>query len=146
MTCSAVTRRTANGVRDLYARLSLTAPDTGMPNLPRAAAEVRAQARSAGWSPPLAWDDIDTDPTASTSPDPAFEVDDIDIDIERILRGQPISLTVAERDLLIDRLTQRGYSLHQLSRYLDSPAGRSRVAVPRSRLHDRRRARCQVSV
>jgi hypothetical protein len=121
MTRPSVTARTAQDVAELFERLSNTPP-------PRATAEQRAatdaartHAAAQGWQPPLAWDDIDTDPTpepTAGTPPPA-DVDDIAI--ERALAGDGIGyddLTPAEQQLVIRHLTERGWSIRDIATQL----------------------------
>jgi hypothetical protein len=89
MTSRSVTARTAQDVAALYARLWNAQPPE-LTNDQRAAADAaRAHAAAHGWLPPLAWDDIDTDPAPpAAAPAPP---DDIDaIAIERALAGDGI--------------------------------------------------------
>jgi hypothetical protein len=71
MTGESVTARTAHDVATLYERLWSTRPPRGTRDQ-RAAAAARAHASAQGWLPPLAWDDIDTDPTPTPPRPPDF--------------------------------------------------------------------------
>jgi len=69
-------------------------------------------ARRHGWLPPLAWDDIDTDPAPPTvEQEPLLD----EIAIELALAGQNVRLTRDERLEATRRGTERGLSLTQLS-------------------------------
>lgn len=69
-------------------------------------------ARRHGWLPPLAWDDIDTDPAPPTAgQEPLLD----EIAIELALAGQNVRLTRDERLEATRRGTERGLSLTQLS-------------------------------
>ena len=69
-------------------------------------------ARRHGWLPPLAWDDIDTDPAPPTAgQEPLLDA----IAIELALAGQNVRLTRDERLEATRRGTERGLSLTQLS-------------------------------
>ena len=69
-------------------------------------------ARRHGWLPPLAWDDIDTDPAPPTAgQEPLLD----EIAIELALAGQNVRLTRDERLEATRRGTDRGLSLTQLS-------------------------------
>lgn len=58
-----VNRDTAEAVAAMYERLSMTCP-VGRTHHERVAiSRARNLAARRGWAPPLAWDDIDTDPT-----------------------------------------------------------------------------------
>ena len=88
-----------------------------------------------GWLPPLAWDDIDTDP----DPDPGLpdqlsaDVDDLDeIAIERAVIGDGIrleQLTPAEQEEVVRRLTERGKSI----RHIAGQLGTTKRTVSRRR-------------
>jgi hypothetical protein len=126
LTSASVTVATAEAVRDLYDQLWNTAPDESTPARHNASEAARIYAGQHGWLPPMAWDDIDTDPepaprqpdsSRTQSPD---DIDDFDIEIaiERLIAGQPVRLSTAERDEVIRRLTDRGHSLEQIARSL----------------------------
>ena len=69
-------------------------------------------ARRHGWLPPLAWDDIDTDPAPPTAgQEPLLD----EIAIELALAGQNVRLTRDERLEATRRGTERGLSLTPLS-------------------------------
>jgi hypothetical protein len=114
MPSASITARTAQDVAVLYERLS-NAPPPRVNGEQRAAADaVRTRAAAQAWQPPLAWDDIDTDPTpepTAGTPPP----DDVDeIAIERALAGDGVgydNLTSAEQQLVIRHLTERGRSI-----------------------------------
>jgi hypothetical protein len=135
MTSSSVTARTAQDVAALYERLSDTPP-------PRRTGEQRARADAAqahaavnGWQPPLAWDDIDTDPPPQLT-DETFPSDDVDeIAVERALAGDGIrydELTPAEQEQVVHRLTERGRSIRDIAAQLATTkrtVSRRRAAV-----------------
>jgi len=118
-----VTAATAADVRDLYDRLWNHPPDQSTPRGRRNSHAAREQARRNGWLAPLAWDDIDLDrePAAESpqhrTPD---DVDDLDIDIliDRLTTGTAVTLSSAERDVVVARLTDQGHSLHQIAALL----------------------------
>jgi hypothetical protein len=104
MTSPSVTARTAQDVTELYERLSPTPPPRSTGQQRATADAARAHAAKQGWRPPLAWDDIDTDPT----PEPTSGTrppDDVDeIAIERALAGDGVgydNLTPAEQHEVI---------------------------------------------
>ncbi len=121
MTSPSVTARTAQDVADLYERLENTPPPRATGEERAAANAARAHAAARGWKPPLAWDDIDTDPTphpmAGTPP-----ADDVDpIAVERAVTGHGIrydDLTFAEQQEVIHRLTARGRSIRDIATQL----------------------------
>ena len=69
-------------------------------------------ARRHGWLPPLAWDDIDTDPAPPTAGQEPLRDESAS---ERALAGQNVRLTRDERLEATRRGTERGLSLTQLS-------------------------------
>jgi hypothetical protein len=125
-----VTAHTADQISDLYERLWDSRP-------PHATAVDRAQidatrsyARERGWLPPLAWEDIDTDPDpephdrhdrhdphrGDTDPDYLDE-----IAIELAVAGEGIRLdrlTPAEQDEVVRRLTDQGSSIRDIAAQL----------------------------
>ncbi|HYX95015.1 MAG TPA: hypothetical protein VE823_08100 [Geodermatophilus sp.] len=68
MTGESVTARTAHDVATLYERLWSTRPPRDTRDQRAAADAARAHAAAHGWLPPLAWDDIDTDPHPRARP------------------------------------------------------------------------------
>ncbi len=87
-----------------------------------AADAARRLAERNGWVPPLAWDDIDTDPRV-----PVVELDAEDLDggelvdeiaIELACAGERVALTARERELAHAQLEERGYSAKEIARTL----------------------------
>jgi hypothetical protein len=79
----------------------------------RAARYARTIATKHGWPPPLAWDDIDNDPA------PAATVEHLDVDpvvVERILAGDAVNATTAERRAVVARWPETGRSYADLAR------------------------------
>jgi hypothetical protein len=114
MTSPSVTARTAQQVAALYEQLSSTPP-------PCSTTSDRARARAVahGWQPPLAWDDIDTDPAPTAATPPSDDVDEIAI--ERALAGDGIrydDLTSVEQEAVIRQLTDRGRSIRDIAAQL----------------------------
>ena len=120
LTSHSVTVATAQQVAALYDR-TWNIPPTPQTRADRAAvAAARQTAARNHWLPPLAWDDIDTDPdpkptegTSDTTPDVLDE-----IAIERALAGDGIGLaqlTRAEQDEAVRRLTEHGRSLREIA-------------------------------
>ncbi|MCV2489779.1 helix-turn-helix domain containing protein [Geodermatophilus sp. YIM 151500] len=114
MTGESVTASTAHDVATLYQRL-WDVPSPRLTGGQRAAADAaRAHAATQGWQPPLAWDDIDTDPTPPAPATRLPQRDDIDeIAVERALAGDNITyddLTSVEQQEVIRRLSARGTS------------------------------------
>jgi hypothetical protein len=82
-----------------------------LPPFNRSTSNVRNRAARNGWLPPLAWDNID-DPaerprrghtrTAKTDIDPVV--------IERMLAGDRVPMTTAERRAVVNTMRERGYS------------------------------------
>jgi hypothetical protein len=122
MISDTVTTRTALIVSDLYNELWDIEPPHTTQDDRDASAAARRTAKDQGWAPPLAWDDIDTDPhpnTAPATPDPG----DLDeIAIERAIAGDSIrllDLTPAEQAEVVDRLTKSGKSIRDIAGYGD---------------------------
>jgi hypothetical protein len=108
MTSQAVTARTAADVSALYARLWNTGPPQATAAQRAAAERVRTHATAQGWRPPLAWDDMDTDPD-----------EDVDhIAVERAIAGYGLrlaTLTLVKQQAVIGHPTQRGRSIHDIA-------------------------------
>jgi DNA-binding NarL/FixJ family response regulator len=121
MTSPSVTARTAQDVAGLYERLSHISPPRVTGEQRAVADAARTHAAAQAWQPPLAWDDIDRDPTPerTAGPPPADDVDDIAI--ERALAGDGIrynELTPAEQEQVVHRLTERGRSIRDIAAQL----------------------------
>ena len=118
MTGESVTARTAHDVATLYERLWSTRPPRGTRDQ-RAAAAARAHASAQGWLPPLAWDDIDTDPTPTPPTSRLPRGNDIDgIAVQRALAGDNITyddLTPVEQQEVIRLLSARGTSIRDIA-------------------------------
>lgn len=130
--------RVADSVRAVYDELWDKRPPepTGAPGWTPDA--IRALARSRGWFPPLAWDDID-DPNEHPSPEVIFTVPpcknidknggrpanpDADaeildeIAIEEAIAGRPVRLTRAEETVAQQRMRDMGYSQREIAERL----------------------------
>lgn len=94
----------AAAVVDAYDRLHLTSPEG------RGASRARATAATRGYAPPLAWDDIDNDP----EPPASKPVDVDDVLVERILAGERLAATPAEKAEAVRRWLAGGRPLAQL--------------------------------
>jgi DNA-binding NarL/FixJ family response regulator len=121
MHSDSVTAQTAQDVSDLYEQLwNLRLPQSTDDQ--RAAADAaRAFAAERGWLPPLAWDDIDTDPDPRHHTKHAGTDDLDEIAIERALAGDGVEvehLTPAEQDEVVRRLTERGKSIRDIAQQL----------------------------
>ena len=122
MTGESVTASTAHDVATLYERL-WNSPPPRMTSEQRAAADAaQAHAAARGWLPPLAWDDIDTDPTPPPAIADASQRNDMDeIAVERALAGDHITyddLTTVEQHEVVRRLTARGSSIRDIAAQL----------------------------
>jgi hypothetical protein len=121
MLSDSVTAQTAQDVRALYEQLWNLCPPQSTDDQRAAADAARTFAAERGWLPPLAWDDIDTDPDPRHHARHA-ETDDLDeIAIERALAGDGVRLehlTSAEQDEVVRRLTERGKSIRDIAQQL----------------------------
>jgi hypothetical protein len=136
MTGESVTARTAQDIATLFERLWNDRPPRTTSEQRAAADAARAHAAARGWLPPLAWNDIDTDPV----PPPvivgaSFGSDMDEIAVERALAGDHITyedLTTVEQQEVIRRLTTRGSSIRDIAAQLGTT----------KRTVSRRRASC----
>jgi hypothetical protein len=121
MQSDSVTAQTAHDVSALYEQLWNLRPPQSTGAQRSSADAARAFAAERGWLPPLAWDDINTDPDPRHHNGPA-ETDDLDeIAIERALAGDGVRLehlTPAEQDEVVRRLTERGKSIREIAQRL----------------------------
>jgi hypothetical protein len=121
MLSDSVTVQTAQEVGALYEGLWNLRPPQATDAQRAAANAARVFAADRGWPPPLAWDDIDTDPDPRHHRGRA-ETDDLDeIAIERALAGDGVRLehlTPAEQDEVVRRLTARGKSIRDIAQQL----------------------------
>ncbi len=102
-----VTSQTAARVARVYDRLSMSARDGT-----KAARYARTVARRQGWPPPLAWDDIDND----LQPQAGDGVDLDEVVVDRILAGDRLDATPAERAEVVRRWLNTGRPLADLER------------------------------
>lgn len=75
------------------------------------------RAQAAGWVPPLAWDDIDTDPgpyVPDAEDGPVLDM----VAIELAVEGHPVALTQEERLLAVTHLNGRGFSDNAIAHML----------------------------
>lgn len=117
-----VTADTAVRVAAVYERLWDSRPDQSSPSSRAAANAARAHAREHGWPPPLAWNDIDTDPAPPDAGNPAnLDIDLDEIAIERAMAGDHcVRLTAAERIEAVHRLSARGRSIATIAELLST--------------------------
>jgi hypothetical protein len=117
MTSETVTPKTARQVSDLYDRLWDNRPQHATDEELTAVNAARALAARHGWPPPMAWDDIDKDPSpCADPPDLSDELDEIAI--ERAVAGDGMRLehlTIAEQNEVVRRLTERGKSIRDIA-------------------------------
>jgi hypothetical protein len=113
---------TAENVATLYERLWKTKPPRVTGEQRAAADAAQAHAAAHGWPPPLAWDDIDTDPTPpalTASPSRRHDMDEIAV--ERAVAGDNVSyedLSAVEKQEVVRRLTARGSSIRDIASLL----------------------------
>ncbi|WP_231839573.1 hypothetical protein [Blastococcus saxobsidens] len=121
MLSHSITAQTARDVSALYEQLWSLRPPQSIDGQRAAADAARAFAAERGWLPPLAWDDIDTDPNPRHRTEIA-DTDDLDeIAIERALAGDGVRLehlTPAEQAEVVRRLTGRGKSIRDIAQQL----------------------------
>jgi hypothetical protein len=117
MTSETVTAGTARQVGELYEHLWDKQPQHATTDGLAAINAARALAASRGWPPPMAWDDIDADPTPTADPpDAADELDEIAV--ERAVAGDGLRLehlTIAEQNEVVRRLTEHGKSIRDIA-------------------------------
>ena len=135
LTNPTVTARTARTIAALYDHLHATPAPRRTAHERAAAKKAAARARTAGWAPPQAWDDIDND-LPVTADEPTVDTIVDDVAVERAMSGQPVPLTPAERREAVARLTRRGLSarriaelLHTTSRTIVRVRGANRAAA-----------------
>lgn len=119
--CRYIERKTHAAIADAYDRLCMTLP----PHTP-ARARTRSLARKKGYAPPLAWDDIDTDP------EPQYGGQDTDIDpvvVMRLLEGQRVKSTPSEKEAAMARWVADGGSRAELCRWHGWKTGRYGAAM-----------------
>jgi hypothetical protein len=97
---------TAEKVAALYDRLSMTIPPA------KTAKRVRNYAAKQGWVPPLAWDDIDNDSEPANALHAGPNIDPVVV--MRLLEGQRINATKAEKEATIERWVADGGSEREL--------------------------------
>lgn len=101
----------ARRIAEAYERL-WNAP---LPGSTKAQKRQRTRAAAHGWLPPLAWDDIDTDPHPPAAA-PEDHDDDIDtVAIDLAVEGNRVDLTTDERRIAVAELTARKYSAPEIA-------------------------------
>jgi hypothetical protein len=122
MAGQSVTAHTAHEVATLYERLWNSPPPRMTGEQCAASDAARAHAAAQGWLPPLAWDDIDTDPTPPALTASLSQCNDLDeIAVERALAGDRITyddLTPVEQQEVVRRLTAKGTSIRDIAAQL----------------------------
>lgn len=101
-----VTVRTHEQLAALYEQLWNVTPPANGPWDQRTITATRIRAEKAGWPPPLAWDDIDTDPEPQAGEDAPVD----EIAVELAVHGHRIELTRDERLLAVRQLHAAGHS------------------------------------
>ena len=121
MLTDSVTAQTAQDVSALYEQLWNLRPPQSTDDQRAAADAARTLAAEHGWLPPLAWDDIDTDPDPRHAERVETDDDLDEIAIERALAGDGVRLehlTPAEQDEVVRHLTERGKSIRDIAQQL----------------------------
>lgn len=125
-----VEARNAQRVREVYDRLSMTIPVGSDSHARGAILKAQRNAARRGWPPPLAWDDIDRDPAPAIlhTVEPAG-VDEVTV--ARILAGERLPCTHAERLEVLRRAPAAGRSLNSLERQMgwNSTREKKRIAA-----------------
>jgi len=96
---------TARTIRNLYEGRSMT---TGP------CVKAAQWAKSRGWAPPLAWDNID-DPNEQPKLGATVDLEMDDVAIARATHGDRVHLTKPERTIAVARLTAQGLSADQVA-------------------------------
>jgi hypothetical protein len=120
-----VTVATAGAIRSLYDRAGDTPPPTYTKKQRDSAEKARTRARRYRWSPPMAWDNIESDAEPNHSelrrrPSSSLDIDEIAV--ERAMNGDQVRLSGAERDEVIRRLTEKGYPVREIADRLRTTA------------------------
>jgi len=102
-----LTRRFADRIAAVYEDLCMTRPVGHDRTSIAAIARTRIFAARRGWLPPLAWDDIDTDPEPA-APERPGEVDHVAVDLA--IHGQKVRLSPADRRACVELLHAQRYS------------------------------------
>lgn len=103
-----VNRRTAEKVAAAYDEMCMTLGPSKI---------TRSRAERNGWPPPLAWDDIDDpaeQPVTVSAPRSHTDVDEAVV--ERVLAGEKLPATRAEKDEIVRRWRAQGRLLADLER------------------------------
>lgn len=102
-----LTRRLADRIAAVYENLCMTRPAGHDRTSIAAIARTRIFAARRGWLPPLAWDDIDTDPHPATV-ESTRDVDEVAVELAT--HGHKVRLTPAERRACVRRLHAQRHS------------------------------------
>jgi hypothetical protein len=115
-----IERKTHAAITDVYERLSMRLPDPAPHR-----ARTRAIAERKGFAPPLAWDDIDDPDEQPATRRAATSVTDIDEAVVlRVLAGERLICTRAEKDEVMRRWRAAGGSERELCRRMAWKDGR----------------------
>jgi len=112
-----VAASTADRVAALYEELSMSLPPELTKGERQGATRARNHARTRGWLPPLAWDDIDRDEAPAAKVAKTCAVDEVAV--QRALSGDVAvarSLNVHERRDLTRRWIAAGHGANELAR------------------------------
>jgi hypothetical protein len=123
MTGESVTARTAHDVATLFEQLWNNRPPRTTSEQRAAADAARSHAAARGWLPPLAWDDIESDPTPppTISLPGGYDIDEIAV--ERAMAGDGMAyhdLTSAEQQEVVRCLTAHGLSIRDIAAQLST--------------------------
>jgi len=108
---------TASKIAALYDELSMRFPPEDTPGQKNAATRARMRAKRKGWAPPLAWDNIDDPkerPKFGNAPGSRPKTDVDPAVVDRVIGGERLRMTTAERVIVVQRLRARGLSLLEI--------------------------------
>lgn len=101
---------------DLYEELWNQPPPQGTHRDRISVSRAKNYAKARKWLPPMAWDDIDTDPHAPVA-DEAVTVDEMAVEL--ILEGEKVKLSSGERRIAVGRLHALRWSDNRIAETLD---------------------------
>lgn len=110
-----VSATTFRAVRDLYDELWDADPPESTQRERISASRARKYAADRGWVPPMAWDDIDTDPEPASQEEPDVLIDEQAIELA--ISGVQVNLSIEERRVVVKRLHGERFSDRSIARH-----------------------------